>query len=205
MPDTEMEGSECVLPRAPHQLCFPKVPSVGCPGVRRWAGRCPVVAVSSRWVVVREGSQDPFYGSAGVTYVGVLGSCMCIRCGRPIECAAVSKLFSLGLHRRRPRRPMDNSSLRVRVLEFSTRTKTAYIPFTEQAHMPSRELERRRNRHRQRWTFPPVLPLGALASNIDSTLPFCCHNPSPSPSSSHRAFISCDLPSHYVSRQSDRI
>jgi len=53
-----------------------------------------------------------------------------------------SKLFPLGLvlHRRRP---MDNSSLRVRVLEFSTRTKTGCVPFTEQAHMPSRELERR--------------------------------------------------------------
>jgi len=136
-----------------------------------------VVAVSSRRVVVREGSQDPFCGSTGVMYVGVLGSCIRIRFGRPIMCAAVvSKLFPLGPQRRRP---MDNSSLRVRVLEFSTRTKTVCVPFTEQAHMPSRELEWRRNRHRQRWTFPSVSPPGALAPNINSTPPFLSPQPQP--------------------------
>jgi len=37
----------------------------------------------------------PVCGSAGIIYDGVLGSCMRIRRGRPIECAAVeSKMFS---------------------------------------------------------------------------------------------------------------
>jgi len=74
------------------------------------------------------------------------------------------------LHRRVP---MDNSSLRACALEFDTRTYMACIPSTEQAHMPSRELERRRNRHRHQPTVdipPSVSPPGALASNIDSTI-----------------------------------
>ena len=41
--------------------------------------------------VAREGGQGPFYGSAGVLDVGVLGL---IRRGRPIECAAVES-FSI--------------------------------------------------------------------------------------------------------------
>ena len=44
----------------------------------------------------REGGQEPFCGSANAIYVGVLGSCMRIRRGRPIECAAVvPELFSI--------------------------------------------------------------------------------------------------------------
>ena len=116
----------------------------------------------------------PVCGTAGIIYDGVLGPCMRIRRGRPIECAAV--VLSLRLHRLLP---IDNSSLRVRVLEFGTRTQTACVPFTEQAHMLSRELERQRNRHRQGWTFPSVSPPGALASNIGSTLPFSRPQPQP--------------------------
>jgi len=82
------------LPPAPHQLCFPKVLSVGCSGVRRWAGHCLAVGVTAGRCM-REGGQDPFCGSAGIIYDGALGFCMRIRRGQPIECATVeSKLFS---------------------------------------------------------------------------------------------------------------
>jgi len=53
------------------------------------------LVVARRWLVrsrsrfARKGGQDPFCGSASVIYVGVLGSYMRIRRGRPVECAAV--------------------------------------------------------------------------------------------------------------------
>ena len=133
-----------------------------------------------------EGGQEPFCGSAGVICVGVLGSCMHIRRSRPIECAAVvSKLLSLLDSTAGDHADQCNGQLQASRACTGIRhtNKTACVLFTEQAQMPSRELEQRRNRHRQRWTFPSTFPSdsppGALASNIASALPFWSLQPQP--------------------------
>jgi len=76
---------------ASRQLFFPRVPTVGCSGVRRWAGRGYRSFVAAARCA--RGLPRPVLRFCRRRRSG---SCVLIRRGRPIECATVeSKSFSL--------------------------------------------------------------------------------------------------------------